>query len=77
MKIERIDITATDYGEVVGATLTVDKSEVDEICDNYIVFKGVKYPKRYNSDAPVLDAKLIRDLREKYEKQSTAESKEK
>lgn len=76
MKIERIDITYTDYGEVVGVTQQIDINEADEIGYDYIIYKGKRY--ECLGEPPIINEKLLQDLRAKYnEKQSTAESKEK
>lgn len=43
MKLERIDIVKTDYGEVTTAQFIIDRTEAEEIHDDFIIYKGEKY----------------------------------
>lgn len=43
MKIERIDIVKTYYGEVTTAQIIIDRTEAEEIHDDFIIYKGEKY----------------------------------
>jgi hypothetical protein len=65
MEIERIDITYTDYGEVVGVTQRIDINEADEIGDDYIIYKGKRY-ECLLGEPPIINEKLLQDLRAKY-----------
>lgn len=64
MKIERIDICNTDYGEVVKGTFIIDKNELDEIGDDYVIYKGDKYS--YLGEPPIINEEYMEELRREY-----------